>query len=165
MTANTSPKQWHVADWSPLGWLETALKLVGLAAAIIALIQALSGGTPTNPEGTRLIQVIILAFLALGLTGAIVDRYIEREIIAMIFVLINNVGHWGMVFALLRQPGPEALLIIFTAFMLLGDLVKIRWIIVNQISMRGFPPKVLVGLTSGFVIGYAIILLLALTSA
>ena len=97
MTANSVPKAWHVSSWSTLAWLETGIKLVGLVAAIVALIQALSGGTFTAPTGGRLIQVILLSLLAFGLFVAIGDRYLERETIAMIFVLINNVGHWGMV--------------------------------------------------------------------
>jgi hypothetical protein len=30
--------------------------------------------------------------------------------VAMVFVLLNNLGHWGMVFALATMPGPGALL-------------------------------------------------------
>jgi len=161
----TTAKKWHVADWSPLGWLETGIKLAGLVAAIIALLQALSGGTSASPEGARLVQVIVQIILSLLLVGAIFDRIMEREIIAMIFVVINNIGHWGMVYALLTQPGPGILLVIFAGLFLVGDLVKIRWIVANQISMRGYPPRVLVGLTSIFVIGYAILLVLALTGA
>lgn len=162
MTANSVPKTWHVSSWSTLAWLETGVKLIGLVAAILALIQALSGGTFTAPTGGRLIQVILLSLLAFGLFVAIGDRYLERETIAMIFVLINNVGHWGMVYALLTLPGPGTLLIIFAALMMIGDLIKIRWITTNQISMRGYPPSVLVGLTGFFVFGYLMILVLAL---
>lgn len=157
-------KQWHFSNWSPLGWLETVIKLVAQVAAIIALVNALSSGTFSSPSGVRLVQVVVMAILALLLTFAIVDRYMEREIFAMIFVLINNIAHWGMVYALLTTPGPGSLLLIFTALMALGDLIKVRWLIVSKFSVRGTSTKVMVGLASTFVIGYLIVLLLALVS-
>ncbi len=155
-------KQWHVADWSTLGWLETGIKLLAHIAAIVALINALSSGIITAPTGTRLVQVIVLALLSLGLLGAILDRYMGREIIAMVFVLINNVAHWGMVYALLTTPGPGGLLLIFAGLMLLGDLVKEYWLYTSKFTQYGLSTKVMMSLTGVFVVGYAIILILAL---
>ncbi len=164
MTANNTSKQWHIGDWSALGWLETGIKLIAFVAAILALVNALTSGTFSAPSGVRLIQVIVLAVLALGLTVGIVDRLRQREIIALAFILINNLAHWGMVYALLTLPGPGSLLLIFAGFMLLGDLVKIYWLRVSGYTQDGIPQSVLYGLTSTFVVGYAIILLLALTN-
>ncbi len=164
MTVNNTSKQWHVANWSALGWLETGIKLVAFVAAIIALLNALSSGTFSAPSGIHLIQVIVLAILALGLTLGIVDRYNQREIIAMIFILINNLAHWGMVYALLTSPGPDNLLLIFTALMILGDLVKIFWLYVSGYTQGGYPQSVLYGLTSTFVIGYIIVFLLTIVT-
>jgi len=163
MTPN-APKHWHIANWSALGWLETGIKLVAFVAAIVALIQALSSGTYSAPPGVRLIEVIILAFAALGLFGAIFERYMQREVIAMIFVLINNIAHWGMVYALLTVPGPGSLLVIFAALMLVGDLVKIYWLRVSGFTQDGRPQSIFYILTGGFVVCYAIVLLLALAS-
>ena len=160
----TTAKQWHVTNWSALGWLETAIKLIAFGTAFLALIQALSNGIVTAPSGTRLIQVIILAFLSLGLIGAIFERYMQREIIAMIFVLFNNIAHWGMVYALLTLPGPGTLLLIFTGLMLLGDLVKVYWLRVSGFTQDGRPQSIFYILTGSYVVGYAIILLLALTN-
>lgn len=161
MTTNPS-KQWHIANWSPLGWLETGIKLAAHVAAIIALLSALSGGTAASPGGGRLIQVIMLGLLALGLTLGIIDRYMEREIIAMGFILVNNAAHWGMVYALLTMPGPGSLLIIFAALMLIGDLVKLRWLSISQFSVRGNSPKVMMSLTGVFAGGYVVILAISL---
>lgn len=161
---NKTAKSWYIGNWSGLALIETLLKLAGLAAAIIALIQAFSG-TPVSPTGTQLLQVLTLGILALGLVGAIGDRLIEREIIAMGFVLLNNIGHWGMVFALLRSPLPGALLLIFAGLFLLGDLVKVRWLLTSGFTVRNVPTRVLLALTLFYVAGYAFILLLALVGA
>jgi hypothetical protein len=108
--SSSSARRWHVAPWPPLAWLETGIKLVAIVVGIVALIQALSAGNLSLPSGLRLVQFAILALLSLGLVAAIFDRIVEREIVAMVFVLLNNLGHWGMVFALATMPGPGALL-------------------------------------------------------
>jgi hypothetical protein len=159
-TIGSSAKKWHVAQWPPLAWLETALKLVAIAIGIVALAQALAGGAFVLPDGLRRAQLIILAFLSLGLVAAIFDRIAEREIVAMVFVLLNNLGHWGMVVALVSVPGPGTLLVAFVTLMLAGDLVKLVFLRVHGFTVRDMPPAVLYGLTSIYVASYLAILLL-----
>jgi hypothetical protein len=156
----SSAKRWYVAQWPPLAWLETVIKLAAIAAGTLALVRAWSGGTMALPGGLRLVQLIVLAFLSLGLVAAILDRLAEREIVAMVFVILNNLGHWGIVVALATRPGPGALLPIFAGLMLLGDAVKLVFLRVHDFAVRDTPPAVLFGLTSVYVVGYLVILLL-----
>ncbi len=158
----TTGKTWHVASWPLLAWLETGVKLVALALGIVALVQALAGGALALPDGVRLAQLLILAFLSLGLVVAVFDRLAEREIVAMVFVLLNNLGHWGLVVALANKAGPGWLLPAFAGLMLLGDLVKLAFLRVHDFSVRDRPQAVLYGLTSAYVVGYLVILLLEL---
>jgi len=153
-------KHWHVASWPPLAWLETVVKLAALILGLVALVQTLAGGMFAWPGGLRLAQFIILAFLSLGLVAAILDRLAEREIVAMTFVVINNLGHWGLVVALATRPGPGWLLPTFAALMLLGDLVKLVFLRVHNFAVRDTPKAVLYGLTSVYAVGYLVILLL-----
>jgi hypothetical protein len=161
-SAGTDRQQWHVAAWPPLAWLETVVKLAALILGIVALGQALSGGTFSLPGGLRLAQFVVLALLSLGLMAAIFDRLAEREIVAMVFVVINNVGHWGMVVALATEPGPGWLLPAFAGLMLLGDLIKLVFLRIHSFTVRDTPQAVLYGLTSGYVVGYLVVLLLEL---
>lgn len=78
----------------------------------------------------------------------------------MVFVLINNLGHWGMVYALLTVPGPVALLLAFAALMLAGDLVKLVFLRVHDFKVRDRSQATLYGLTLVYVAGYLAILLL-----
>jgi hypothetical protein len=153
-------RRWHVAPWPPLAWLETVIKLIAIAIGIVALIQALAGGQFSLPSGLRLAQLVILAFLSLGLVAAIFDRLVEREIVAMVFVILNNLGHWGMVVAMASKPGPGALLTAFAGLMLAGDVVKLVFLRVHDHSVRDTPRAVLYGLTLVYVAGYLVILLL-----
>ena len=148
--------------------------------AFVALIWALGGVGFRFWGGLYDLQVILLGFMALGLIFAIADRYLEKEIIAMIFVTSNVIAHWGMVYGLTHQPSsggllylinyqpqdllPWKLLPIFAALMLLGDMMKIVFLRRTQLTVRGYKPAKLVYLTGFFVIGYALLLILWLTS-
>jgi hypothetical protein len=174
----SSPKQWHIGNWTGLGWLETGIKLVAHIVAFIALIWAIQ-----HPAiafrfwgGIYDLQVMILGVMALGLTFAIADRYMEKETLAMIFVISNVIAHWGMVYALTFPPSSGSslylvnyqpqdllgwqLLPIFAALTLLGDLVKIVFLLRTKFTVRGYSPRMLVYLTGFSVIGYAILLLI-----
>ena len=156
MTTKPAVK-WHIAKWPPLAWLETIIKLVALIIGISVGVTALAVGEFALPTGTRLAQFIILIILSLGLIMAIFDRIADREIIAMIFVVLNNLGHWGMVLGL--AAGSEWLLW-FASFMLLGDLVKLLFIRVNRFTVRDFTPRILYALTVFHLGGYALLILL-----
>jgi len=95
-----------------------------------------------------------------GLLVAILDRLAEREVVGMIFVILNNLGDWGMMAALASAPGPGGGLPIFAGLMLAGDLVKLVFLKVHQFSVRDTPRAVVYGLTLAYVVGYGVILLL-----
>jgi hypothetical protein len=78
----------------------------------------------------------------------------------MIFVLVNNVAHWGMVYALVAPPGAGSLLTAFAGLMLGGDLVKLVFLAVSDFTVRDTPRSVLYGLTLAYVVGYVVILAL-----
>jgi hypothetical protein len=161
-SSSSSARRWHVAHWPPLAWLETAIKLAAIAVGLIAFVQALSAGGFGLPGGLRLAQLAVLGMLSLGLVAALFDRLMEREVVAMVFVILNNLGHWGMVVALALQPGPGSLLLAFSALMLAGDVVKLVFLRVYDFAVRDTPRVVLFGLTSFYVVGYLVIFLLEL---
>lgn len=144
--------EWYIGQWPPLAWLETAIKAVALIIGVVALVGALSYGAFALPRGVRLAQFVIQVILSLGLVAAIFDRLIGRELVAMVFVVFNNLGHWGMVAALASEPGPGSLLIAFCTLMLIGDLVKLVFLKVHDFRVRDTPRTVLFGLTSVYIL-------------
>ena len=153
-------KRWYVAKWHPLAWVETVVKVAAHVVALIALVGAFRRGGWTWPAGANLAQFVVLLVLSLGLVAAIFDRLQAREIVAMAFVVLNNVAHWGMVYALAVPPGPGRLLTVFAALMLAGDLVKLVFLAVSDFTVRDTPRSVLYGLTLVYVVGYVAILAL-----
>ena len=152
-----SSRSWHIAHWPFLAWLETIIKLAALTIGIIAGINALSAGSLALPTGLQLVQFVILLLLSLGLIAAIFDRIADREITAMIFVVMNNLGHWGMLLGL--TAGAEYLLW-FAGLMLLGDLVKLWFIRVHNFTVRDYAPRILYILTLFYVGSYTLLILL-----
>lgn len=157
---NNQKKSWYVARWPFLAWVETAIKLVALGIGSVAFVQSISVGRILLPAGIQLVQFIVMGFLSLGLLAAIFDRLTEREIVAMVFVIINNLGHWGMTFSLASGFPVSNFLLAFCSLMLIGDLIKLVFIRVHNFSVRDRSGGILYGLTSVYIFGYAVILIL-----
>jgi hypothetical protein len=158
LSANTSPKVWHFASWKTSAWLETIVKSIALLAGFLAFIYASVNHKLVLPSGSVLIIGIILFILSLGLIAAVFDRLQRREITSMIFVIFNNLGHWGMLAALFFIPFPGTYLLVFSGAMLAGDLIKLIEIYKCDLQLPDIPSSVLYGLTSIYALGYATIL-------
>jgi hypothetical protein len=155
----TERREWHVGDWSPLGWIETGLKAGAILVGIAALLTAAE--RPIHAAGgARLAQEIILAVMSLGLLAAIADRLVEREAVAMVFVLFNNVGHWCMTIAVARDPDVGGYLLAFAGLMLAGDLVKLVWLARSGYRVRDLSPAVPFVLTGLYAAGYVALIAL-----
>ena len=154
------PAAWHVGDWGPLGWAETALKTAGVLVGVAALLTAL-GREPDGAAGARLAAVVILAALSLGLVAGIADRFIGREAVGFAFILAMVAGHVAMTVALARDGGLAGFLAAFAALMLAGDLVKLAFLRTTGFRVRDIPPAAVYGLTSAYAAGYVALLLMS----
>lgn len=153
-------KSWYVAQWPMLAWIETLIKLAALMIGIIVGIRSLTMWSFQPPTGPSLVAFILLGLLSLGLLAAVYDRVLEREIIAMGFVVLNNLGHWGMTLSLLNSTMPGRALLAFSQLMLAGDLVKIIFLKVHNFQVRDTPKRVMYALTGLYAAGYLIIALI-----
>jgi hypothetical protein len=149
-------KQWYIGNWTGLGWLETVIKGAAFVVAFYALTQIPTGSSPA----LNLI-VILLGFITLAYLAAIFDRWLEKEIIALVFVFINVAAHAAMTWSVANGSIPIYWLgVAFALLMLIGDLVKIVFLIDTTFTVRGVPTRILVGMTAGLVVAYGIIALL-----
>lgn len=156
MTATTE-RSWHIGDYHPLAWAETAVKALAFVVAYVAFVHALDRGLH-SPSRVRIAELALLGLAEVGILLAIVDRVLERELIAVGFVVLNNAAHASMLYALLAIPGPGGLLSLFCAFMLGGEVIKLRWLHKERPTLRQ------IGLMAAqaFVVAYAAIYLIAL---
>ncbi|MFN8371824.1 MAG: hypothetical protein U0694_02960 [Anaerolineae bacterium] len=132
---------WHVGQWGTLGWLETGVKGIGILAAFIALAQALPSGIFTLGGNPRLAAIIVLALVSVLWTGAVATRLQQREIVSMVFSVLNALGHYALIAALLWLLPDRTLPIIFGAAYLIGELIKRRWLMVSGYTESGRTPR------------------------
>jgi hypothetical protein len=156
------PRNWHVAKYPALAWAETVLKATAIVIGIVALSISFARGSAAWPAGVRLAEFAVMAFLAIGLVAAIFDRIIEREIVAMVFVIFNNLAHWGIVASLVYLPNANPYLFPFCALMAFGDMVKTIFLKAHSFQVRNIPQFMLFGLTAAYIIGYLMVLILEL---
>lgn len=160
MHPKTTPG-WYSARWTPLAWLEIVIKFGGITIGMIAGALTLANFAFIVPESiVRFFQILILFVMSLGLLAGIVDRYLDREIGAMFFVILNNLGHWGMVISLVAANMGMPILAVFCFVMILGDLVKLRFLRITNVTIRNIPRSFLSGLTGLYILGYSLIIAL-----
>jgi hypothetical protein len=147
----TGQTGWHIASWGPWGWAETIVKLAGVAVALAA---ALEGGAASTPATHRVPYWILFA-VAVGYIGTVIDRLIDRELIAIGFVLLMLLGHWSMAYAMGRPAWPTSSVRTFAALMLVGDLIKIGYFVTTRTRVRTMPWTTPTALTGALVVAYA----------
>jgi len=98
--------------------------------------------------------------MSVGLFGAIFERLDQREIGSMVFVLLNNLGHWGLLLALASGLSGSGLVIAFSALMLSGDSTKLAFFATSEFTIRNAAKALVLTVISLFALGYAITLAL-----
>jgi hypothetical protein len=152
-------RQWRVEPWPSLAWLQMGIKLAGIVIGLVALEQALAAGRFGLPADLRLVQLGALVARSMGLLAILWDRCIEREVVSLIFVLLNTLGHAGMIVSLVGRPGPSWLLLAFALLMLAGEAVNLVYLRTHEVSLRNTPRAALFGLVSFYVVCYLVVLL------
>jgi len=147
-------RQWHVGRRPVLGWAETGVKLVGVAVGVYALWQGTTALAAWSTGST--IAVILLGCLAGSLTPAVRDHWRRREVVSMVLIVLNIVGHWCAVAHLLSAHGITPPISVFAAFMLVGEgltITRIR----KGVAPDGVSTRALIGQSALYAAGYAAI--------
>jgi hypothetical protein len=156
------PRQWYFADYPALAWVETVIKAAAMVIGIAALYMSLTRGSFALPAGYRFAELVVMMILSIGLLVAIFDRILDREIVAMTFVLFNNLAHWGIVASLVFIQEANPYLVPFCALMAIGDMVKTIFIKAHSFQVRDVPQFILFALTAIYMAGYITVLTLEL---
>jgi hypothetical protein len=149
---------WYLAPMGRLEWLETILKVGAIFFGISAFFSSAPYEINIRLSAMRFAQIAILGIMSLGLIGAIFERWNQREIGAMIFVVFNNLGHWGLLIAILGGLSSSLFVIAFSALMLTGDLVKFIFFATTAYTIRNAPRSFVLTVIMLFAVGYALIL-------
>lgn len=161
-TSTESSKQWHVANWGLLGWLETAVKGIGILVAFVALIDSLGADKFIIGDNPHLAAVILLGLLTLGMVAPLGLRYIQKEIISMAYAVFNFLGHAALLIGLLRQPDQELYVILFGAAYIIGEVIKQRFLTTTGYTEAGQSTKGMLNFSRGVIAAYALLIILVL---
>lgn len=163
MQQETQAQGWHTSEWGAWGWLETILKLVALAAGVIAFFQSNAANPLVIGENPHLAALILLGLETLGAVGQLGIRFIQREIVSFAFAILNLLGHLGLLVALLRVPTDTTLFIIFGVFYALGQVVKVQFLRTSGYTEGGASSRGMVmvsWLMAAFYVAFVVLMLL-----
>ena len=160
MQQTAQTQGWHVANWGFWGWLETAVKFIGIVAGWIAFAGALSAPGFMFRSNPRLAAVIVLALLTLPTLAVPFVRIGQREVISVIYALFNLTGHLAMLFALLRTPEQRGLAILFGVCYVIGELVKQRFLSLTGYTEGGANPGMMLNVSRGLMAFYILFVIL-----
>lgn len=128
---------WHIKNWGLLGWVETALKLAAVVVALVMFFSTTSAESLTIGGHPHLLSVILLALLTLITVAQINLRLKLKDIIAMAFAVAYFIGHVCLLIAMLRAPTLTSYPVMFGLLILLGDVVKLRFLTQTRYSEAG----------------------------
>jgi hypothetical protein len=162
MTQQAQTQGWHVAQWGLWGWIETGLKLVGIVAGIVAFFISSSVSTLTIGGHPHLAAVILLALLTVLTLGVIFIRIRQREVISIVYSVLNFLGHAGLLIAFLRIPDQRAYVLIYAIFFALGELAKQRFLAVSGYTENDATTGSMVNFSRGLTAIYIVLIVLVL---
>jgi hypothetical protein len=146
-----------------LEWLETTLKLLAMAVAFVTVAATFQPGEGlSRPDGVTGTQSRILFWLAVGLAFAIIDRVQQRELLSIVFVVVNDLAHWAMYVSFMSGLTAAAPVVTYCALMMAGDIAKMAFFATSRYTVRGIPKPLLLAGVGAFVVAYGVVLVLAL---
>lgn len=81
-------------------------------------------------------------------------RIAQREVISVIYAILNLTGHVAMLIALLRTPQQQLPAIIFGLCYVIGELVKQRYLTVSGYTEVGATPGQMLNVSRGLMAMY-----------
>jgi hypothetical protein len=153
---------WHVGNWGFWGWLETAIKGVGIAAGLIAFSMIASTGQTQPLDVPTVVASVLLGLLTLILSVLVILRISQREIISVVFSIFNALGHGGTLLYLLSGAVNTLFPLVFGVAFVIGELVKSRFLVVSGYTENGAQTPQMLMLVRSLAVVYALITLLVL---
>src|SRR5690606_34699415 len=134
---------------------------VGIIVGFVAFFLALPLD-PVSLEGLEIAPAVLFAGITLGVFGSILVRVYQKEIISIIFAIVNALGHAGMSFYLLRGAEGDSLPVIFGIAYVVGELIKQRFLSQTGYTELGAKTPMMVMASRGLMLAYIIFTVLVL---
>ena len=162
MKSTTQAQGWHTVEWGTWGWAETILKLIGLAFGVLAFFRSNPANELVVGNNPHLAAVVIVAILTLFSVGQVGIRFTQKEIVSMIFAVLNFLGHAALLVAMLRVPTDLTLPVLFGVFYALGGIVKVQFLRVTGYTEGGADSRTMLIVAALMALPYIIFVVLLL---
>ncbi|MBK9124181.1 MAG: hypothetical protein IPM16_13835 [Chloroflexi bacterium] len=154
---------WRIINWGWLGWIETALKAVAIVASFVAVTRIPAGAAIELGGHPRLVALIVLGLLTVTDIAQVVLRLRLKDIISMVFAVFYLAAHAAMWVALAAAPAvAQPFAVVFCAFILLGDAVKLRFVTQTGYTEAGASNETVRNLVLFMLTVYTVLLLAVL---
>ncbi len=154
-----SKSGWHIAAWGFWGWAETVVKGIGIGAGLLALVNSFNGDDLMIGDHPRLAALVVSGLLTLFTVVALGLRSQQREIISLIFAILNFTAHVGVLLSILRVPDETTLPIVLGVFIFLGELVKQRFLAVSGYTEAGQTTGQMLNFSRGVSVIYVLLVI------
>ncbi len=162
MQAQTANTAWHVGKWGFWGWFETIVKLVGVGAGLIALSRTDFSAGVQLTDLPHIVSVILLAVVGLPLIPIAGLRFRQREVISLVFSILNALGHLSMLAHLLFAPQSQFLPLVFGGAYVIGEAIKQRFLILTGYTEMNLDNGMLVKFVRGLMVVYLVFVAMVL---
>jgi hypothetical protein len=156
MTSDTKAVAWHTANWGIWGWAETILKLIGIAIGVYFLAVSWPIGFNVG-FNARLVAIILVALISLLSLVIITMRYGQRETISFSFAILNAIGHFSVLLALISNPVEKTLPVAFAVSYLLAEVTKHVFLTSTGYTEAGRSPQQMLQIPRGLIVVYLLI--------
>jgi len=162
VTSNTDTKTWHIATWGFLGWLETGIKLVGILSAVVAVTQIVPTESIEITGFLHGLTIAVIGLITLFILPVIFIRIYQREIISILFAIMNTIGHLAMLYFAVYTSEQSLLPVIFAVAYVFGELVKQRFLSTIGYTEMGQETSQMLMLSRGLLFMYVLFGILTL---
>lgn len=157
------PQGFYIGSWGGWGWAETALKVIAAGFGIAAFLATTGADGLIIGDSPELLALILMAGLTLNPLISLVLRVRQKEIISIVFTIVNLIGHAALLIALARDPlNARDYGIAFGVFYTLGELAKLRFLQVTHYTEMGLKSESMITGVRGVIAAYALLTLLLL---
>jgi len=152
-------KDWRCQRYGPLGIMETVVKILAIGVGVASL--SIYNHNPKIYPSKLIGQIVFQGIIGFMYLLLIVQRILDKELFALGFIIIQNVGHWILFLVMFLSVDAGAFIFTYVFLMILGEFIKVCFLfLAENIEVKFFTKPILFGISGAFILFYIIILIL-----
>jgi hypothetical protein len=139
--------------------MEALIKLIAIGVGVASLSIFNSGDKAFL--ATRIAQIVVMCVMGAVLIANIVLRVFEKELFALVFAILQVLGHWIMTLVLILSKDPGAFLFIFVFLMALAEYIRLMFLFLSDnIEIKFIQKPILMVISGVFILAYLAVIVI-----